>query len=548
MPATMTCPSCSARLKIRDRLLGTERPVRCPRCGNRVVQGSGAANQPTPQPGFTTNHRRIDINPVPTFVEPSTVAAIRTRIERHLYETSQQFINCAGDVIVCDVQRLPVYSLSLDTLYESRRLTRREKPFRGEMLKPFSRTEQNTIAWDLMYPERREFSPSSSQHEIDGSHDVQPCSTCGKRGKVPCPQCDGKGEYLCSLCSGRREVLCSSCVGRGRRHEKRSVQKQVKCFCTGGRSWSGQICGACNGTGWQVRDDYEYYETPCVRCSASGYMRCPSCAGSGIIICVLCEHTGEVCCSRCDGNGSVVSFLALEREFTTDHTSDWYRTPACPEDAVSLLDQERDFRLSRETLQDHIERGEVPDATPQLEQSISHLLSQVRSPNDASERITRQYLRIEEADVYALQYGYQKCAYNAWLSGTTLEVHAPENPVTTHVQQSLEQVMALWSNGDRLEAASLLSQVWQISVASVESRPIVDKFRPSLRFGLRWLACLQYYLDTRGWAWLFVWVLSICGTLALAIVLSVEGSKYLGQQKHPAGIPKGKSSQTERQN
>src|SRR5690242_5529806 len=95
--------------------------------------------------------------------------------------------NFAVSLRITHLRHLPIYSLCLDTLRETREVVRREKPYRGGALPPLQFTEQNIDVWDWEIPVEPRFDHRSSAHPVDGSQQLCACEACHREGKVVCP-------------------------------------------------------------------------------------------------------------------------------------------------------------------------------------------------------------------------------------------------------------------------------------------------------------------------------------------------------------------------
>lgn len=46
MPTVVACPTCAARASVPDKLIGTGRPLLCPRCGGNLFKPAAAEESP----------------------------------------------------------------------------------------------------------------------------------------------------------------------------------------------------------------------------------------------------------------------------------------------------------------------------------------------------------------------------------------------------------------------------------------------------------------------------------------------------------------------
>lgn len=190
----------------------------------------------------------------------------------------------------------PSYIIRTSSRFESRGLTERTLPYKGEKIGERKYYSLNDVdAWGLDVGKVDSFEEWSKTFNITGSEWVEECVTCRGKGKTACSTCDGKGKESCSSCSGTGKKHCPSCSGKGK-----------------------TSCSSCSGRGYRVKQEIQtYYDTMdqanrqkmtdvkvhCSSCGGSGRKKCSHCGGSGKVNCSVCGGVGTQTCRRCGGSG-----------------------------------------------------------------------------------------------------------------------------------------------------------------------------------------------------------------------------------------------------
>ncbi len=222
----------------------------------------------------------------------------------------------------------PSYKISINTLFENRKLAKEEKPFEGEVIPPqeFSEIDKVDI-WSINIPFDKKIKKTSDSLIVKGSQEIYDCYKCHAIGYLTCENCNGIGTIRCSECNGFGENTCTDCNGTGIKtcSTCNGTGENVCYYCHGSgikREISGygsngnrqyinvscvhcqngyKTCSSCNGVG----------ENKCWTCKGAGIIVCRNCMGNGTINCKDCKGTGSIVCSNCDGKTKILKFIKI---------------------------------------------------------------------------------------------------------------------------------------------------------------------------------------------------------------------------------------------
>ena len=347
----------------------------------------------------------------------------------------------------------PNHWIALRTQYETRTYTRVSAPYRNEAIGPRTIDESNIDVWTYVWPAHPDFDTCTEEYSIPESRQVVTCDTCSGNGHVQCEKCDGSGQNRCSACGGS-----------GQQGEQRTVQRQEKCSCEGGRQGE-RVCYRCNGAGWRVVDKAEYYTVTCRRC-----------VGSGRVVCSFCKGSQAVSCTTCDAAGRLVSYLQVTVSFEPQSSeSEFSKSDAS---ITSLLDKDEDSLLVHqlatvEFIDDHF-AGLSADG---IRSGIMSVLHSSRSRTSEERRIIKQRLSIKRADVLELRYDMNRREYTMWILGDSRRVHAPTNPFSEAIEMALERARQDIESGQIAKALDVLERCHQMEVR----REVVQQTYDGLR-------------------------------------------------------------------
>jgi hypothetical protein len=161
-------------------------------------------------------------------VEPSTLARIRSALDRHASQEMSFGGHVLHQVEPTSAQHSRVWSAQLDTLFEERYLRRvvRAAPSDAPERTP---TLTGTVdPWSLELDLALELADTSTEVDIAGTEQTKTCTVCSGESKTRCPECGGEGTLgyrrPCLSCHGTGLSTCDACGGQGRLVELQVVE------------------------------------------------------------------------------------------------------------------------------------------------------------------------------------------------------------------------------------------------------------------------------------------------------------------------------------
>jgi serine/threonine protein kinase len=523
---------------------------------NGLASGSGAAAKPTPTPGDVPHPQQapsptpMDTTPStespppipntsPTALVPCPAATAEIPVDsnliafdeiskkaitdpgelkaafRHLYELRQ----VSGDEINVIRKRLtmwadmiphhkisdfgqrikidqatvaPYYIFTLRTQYESRKIERKEEPYRGARVPALVTNEGNIRIWAYPFALVDDFTPAGNDYRIEDSQEVQDCHPCKATGKVTCKRCAGRAKVDCPTCGGRGNVPCPGCGGRGvvtkyrqevrfrNRTEYRTVTKYHS-HVGGGRSWQEPYAAQ---EPYTVQEQYTVdvpYQEPCPGCAGRGIVTCQTCNGTREVRCENCLGTGQVTCGNCNGQGKVVSFLLIHDSFEPVEESRPHPNPNLRLDCAPLLDVTKDYHVLL-FISHPVFSTSITDSldNASLKELISDAIESSKSPCSPTKRVIKQSINIRRASVVLLKYTYDGEEHELCLCGSQLQVNAPRSPISKVTEGIFHRAVKLLDTEEIAAGLKELRRTFEMGQRDDKARSLLEALRAKL--------------------------------------------------------------------
>lgn len=493
LPTTIACRNCGATYRVDSRMYHGAK-LECEACGNPIIirQSSPeahvfvtAVDQPPaahlPASGLE-NSRALGEADAPS---------VRLLLTEYGDAVPYHGINDFGNIVsALSGFRVPVYRITLRTLYEKRTAERKEQAYSGWPIPPLQVGEANVEVWSYDFAPHAEFSAVTREHRIEESQEQHSCGDCGAVGTVVCPACTGAGQVRCPKCSGHGALRCSSCNGRGMVEHSRTVSREQRCpgsgmfgmtpvdgnwksggSCSNGRRVingyvTNEACPKCRGSGVVSRLATETQTVSCPTCQQTGQVGCPTCATSGQVTCRTCSGHRKITCGKCEGNGKVVSFLAVVQELSAVEKQIIVPCSEIPSDAVSALKIE-DFRpilvwTDRELPADPESHPDLATRIPWLAENIRGLNQEARATAEPGARIMRQEITIDQTEIKYVQFQLDGTHYVICFVGRDGRSHPISSPFASFTKAMFDEAVKAADQGDFAVAGIYLRQCWDI--------------------------------------------------------------------------------------
>lgn len=455
--------------------------------------------------------------PTVKFPLPATVVAPRDLNEHELaamrhclsaYAASLPHFGIEGfgeAIEVIASQLLPVYTTSVNTLYEKRIVERREAPYRGEDLPPLNTSEDNIDVWSYDFPRRSTFEEFQDEQLVEGSQAVHDCDDCGASGRVTCADCDGRGEVCCPTCSGTAAIVCPQCRGRGAIQQDRKIPAEKRCLACGGSGRPTGLadslgrydrCPKCFGRGFYLGHEIEHFDVPCNSCGASGQVRCSACNATGAVSCSTCVGQTTVTCTRCEGRSQVLSLLVILRSFHPTRQTDQRFGGEVSEnvagrllDALAAQDEPPLVELEKaDQIEPSLKNMPHSAAVAVVADSIRKLLSTASAEETDSRRAVWQSVQVGQTAAARLNYRYSEREYEAWAAGGRATLLPMWTPFADLTASALESALAAWEQGDRSSAVEQYRRCREIAAKDETINTILKDHKERTPFALQFAA------------------------------------------------------------
>ena len=223
-------------------------------------------------------------------LDAQTERQVRSLINDYANSTGETPFRNLGDKVRIKVyDRCNIFIPQVKTEFDQRTVSEQKQPYDGRSVS--ARTVMTLAAvdpWSFDLLNTDSFTNEQKDFMVAGSQHVEPCQTCGRKGRMLCRDCHGLGESTCPDCD-EGTVTCSECRGNGR----------LK-------------CPRCNGKGkisesvWVPELNHHVTkDRECPNRCDHGYIRCSKCNGRGSWTCQKCGGKGKLTCKNCNGDGMV---------------------------------------------------------------------------------------------------------------------------------------------------------------------------------------------------------------------------------------------------
>ena len=409
----------------------------------------------------------------------STLTAWASSIPHHA-------ISSFGDQIeVLEAAVSPPVMVRVATIYESRTVSKRSQPFRGQAVAAPKTSESNIRPWNFPLPAPGDYAPSERSYLISDSQVVRDCQGCAGEGFIACLTCSGKGKLRCAPCAGSGRVSCRGCSGRGKvsrtvttqRHENFTEYRTVVKYDMNGRPHHERE----PYNAIRVRDFSTTYQDTCPACGGCGAVDCWNCRGTGNVSCTDCEASGRHMCSNCSGSGRISEFLLITDSFRPNELVSFRENPLLPVEPTSQLDADGDFRLiasirGKTISSAHFERL---DSAP-LRSALKSALDDALRNAVPGERIRSQTVQILRSDAIAARYRFDGREYDVFLLGRDRRVIAPFSPIARITRELAHNATAMLDSSDPLPGLEHLLRTIQMKQQKERVSSILASFRVKL--------------------------------------------------------------------
>ena len=400
---------------------------------------------------------------------------------------------------------VPVFSITLKTLYEKRTAVPHEEPYSDRSLPARMAMNADGDLWNFPFPEQVTFTNSNHEHRLEHTQKTVKCASCAATGDVRCSQCDGACQLACPKCGGRKTITCTACSGKSLIRESRVVQRQVACTgsifsggCNRGRlikpgkigtldqfnSWerrdriTNEPCPRCQGSGVVTKFDTEAYTVPCSTCRQSGQVYCDGCGASGLVRCPMCQSRGKVVCGRCKGNKLVVTFSLVSQSFIPSEATIIASCSELPANVLESLTTE-EFRpvlkwQGSALPADPEADGALQTKIPWIAANIRQLCAKAKESVSPDVRIARQEIVIRQAQVLYSLYLYDGNEYALCFVGRDCRPFPITSPFASFTRAMLERAAEAGQNGDYAAGGVYLRRCWDVAKRDRCSKTVVD--------------------------------------------------------------------------
>ena len=415
---------------------------------------------------------------------PITVMSVVSQINQWSSSIpNHPFKNLGNEVTILGMNRLPSYLIRVRTLYESRRLYKREEPYKQQNLPKLKYASEKEIdIWNFNLPVQESFSESTKYITINGSEQLVPCSTCNTIGNITCPACNGKKKITCITCSGRGYVNCKSCGG----------SKNLRCRSCDGKGYSEQHYT------YEVFDRYEYVgdkQIPinrrqtdvrrescsscygkgvkeCNSCNGRGTESCKTCDGKGDISCKKCSATGKITCTNCHGSKYMVSSFNIEQKTIPQRNGKFIMNHLITQ--VSQEYSQRIEEFKRTSVFTKSAPLITPDLWPQetfIDEDIKRLVDSSIAAQNSNYKIVWQTLEIEILNTLLVNYSFKGKSYKIVFAGSEMTIIVGESPISGFERDLIGQAEQEFQSGNEAESYNLYLKAKQID--SFHERDVV---------------------------------------------------------------------------
>ena len=384
--------------------------------------------------------------------------AMETRIRQAVNTYAEGIPNnpltsLGDDINISHVSLRPMFTLKVDTQYESRWKADFNEPYRGTA----GHYVPDKPAWDLnLCAAPDTLTNVTHKHVIQDTEQIYTCPTCSGSGKVTCGTCGGDGRVTCTSCGGRGTTDCSSCKGKGSSH----------CYSCSG---SGRVSRTRQETRYRgnVTELVTIRETlSCSSCGGQGRRICTSCNGRGSFTCSICGGRGRVTCSKCGGDGRVtchtcagqkrmISYRAVMQEFSYSHNTNYVSDTSMfsSGEFADIHSRYKGYEVYSETNS----KGKITShKLTELNQQMGGFLDKMLTAEAKSGKsIIYQHLTITRLDAYYFEYSYGGSSYQGVLLDG--EFHPGKiSPISEHAEVVMD-------NTERYMSRRMFPQAWHHS-------------------------------------------------------------------------------------
>lgn len=573
MTIRFSCPTCNKTLAVADDKAGVKvacpgckRPFRVPTNGqagsgdghatkstSAAAAGAATVSGPKTRRGTDTPHALSEWGQVDAVLDEAIEvidrplnadeeAQVRANLTRYAASVPHHDLQALGKQIkITKARESRSYRVVLDSLFETRQVTRKEEPFQGGDVPPPSITEQSIRVWSYPYPTGEEFRNGTMENVVEQSKEVRTCPKCGGQKATSCDGCSGGGAVACPGCRGSGATECGRCGGDGYREVKTGTQQRwVKCGCCGGTGqWypdsygpKDHRCPECAGNGRVPKDEDVYQAVPCT--CGTGKVQCPTCGGHGKVRCPKCTGSGKLPCQSCKANGRLLSYLCVVQSFEPINQTITAACAAIEDQQISRMLQQSDyaplFTLATTDIPDALK---LTSGAEQVRAGIVKAFDAAQARVSEENHLTRQRLQVSVASVLEVVYQHKDKDYTAWFIGKQLKAHAPVNPVTDALQQKVKEAVKTWKKGDQKDAVLILNEVTDMANADPHCHAAHEEVRDTiptdLESGVRW-----HRLKPK----LIVGAI-VGGVAVLAVVLLIGFALFRSKSRHngPGRMP-----------
>ena len=411
------------------------------------------------------------------------------------------------DISISTVSLRPMYTLKLDTQYESRWKADFDDPYRGKA----GRYVPDKPVWSLnLYAAPSTLSDVTHKHVIENTEQIYTCRTCSGSGKVTCSKCGGDGRVTCSSCGGRGTKNCSRCDGKGSKHCYSCNGSGIIKYTRQETRYRGNItelvtihdtksCSSCSGRGRQI----------CTSCNGRGSFTCSTCGGNGKVTCSTCSGTGKVTCPTCDGQKQMIHYRAVMQQFSYSHNTNYVSDTSMfnSGEFADIHSRYKGYEVYSElNTKGNITSQKLTELNQQMGGFFDKMLTAEKKDGKS---IIYQSLTITRLDAYYFEYTYNGSSYqgvllnNAFRPGSTSPIseHAEEVMDNTEKYMRLRMFPQAWHHsniasdmnvyGTRSRASRLLA-IAKRKMGHLHEMGAALAFIPMLLFGV---PCIYHFYD-----------------------------------------------------
>ncbi|MCU4157031.1 hypothetical protein J1N10_13660 [Carboxylicivirga sp. A043] len=422
------------------------------------------------------------------------------------------FKNLGDNIKVRSVNKMPCYTVSVETQLEKRDKRYNETPYTGGSLPERTIYDISQVnVWDEALKSVTNFTNINYNYEKNGSQFIKDCSRCGAKGYIACQSCGGAGTWKCSNCGGTGQTTCTTCNGDGKKEcyscrGSGTITEDKYCYQCGGTgrdkadresgSYSlGGHCSYCGGAGRNKETKSctscggRGYDT-CYNCSGRGKVSCRKCSGEGYITCSACGGKGRETCPTCLGAKQLMEYIQIKQNFRSKTNQNYLVDSTVSKLFPEFISNKNNLpRINLfNTTKNSLSTNDAPQGTL-LDGCIEAVIERSKNDRDSYEKILFQELNIIKINTWVLEYSFNGHIYQILFHGSNYEIIQGKSPITEFQKTIYSDAQSAIHKKSYRKARKLLKKCEDINDPRQADKvsnslfKVEDKIEAAYRFG-----------------------------------------------------------------